>query len=409
MAMSVSSPAISIVSRFNSGLEQKWFIDVLGRGLSKITPVSFKPKWNTADDILVGARILPSYLRSGGYDRVDARVEVEYPLVGLGTFISKTRGDDIKVEGETLDKIGTVLSRATIPTAKIVIPLNDDGVDGDREPGNHYWTGRLSRIPIVDGHYALRYIFDLTAGGCTSRREANQSLIVHASVDPNKTKIDVIPQAPTPPSDKWRRSDLRMTPVDANGNLLGPGFTGGVSCQPDKLCRVDLKSLRDHGDGSYSVAIETAQGTGAARLKAFNSTFSVSMACETCSSLMAFTLGKSNYREHDFVTGKITLNGLSPKNEAGGTVVYLESSDRRLIELPESVLIPSGSVEAEFKAKILHLLNDKPMRVRIAAVHGDQRIEAPAIVIPEQRPVPGAFKPEKLPGHYPSDHSHAPK
>jgi hypothetical protein len=118
---------------------------------------------------------------------------------------------------------------------------------------------------------------------------------------------------------------------------------------------------------------------------------------------------KLSYREHDFVTGKITLKGVAPENAAGGTVVYLESSDRRLIKLPESVLIPSGSMEAEFKAEVLHLLHGRPMRVRIAAVHGDQRIEAPAIVIPEQRPVPGAFKPEERPGDYPSGHRHAPK
>jgi hypothetical protein len=50
-----------------------------GRGLSKLTPVSLRSKWTTGDDILVTARILPSHVRAGGYDSVDARVEVEYP------------------------------------------------------------------------------------------------------------------------------------------------------------------------------------------------------------------------------------------------------------------------------------------------------------------------------------------
>ena len=49
-------------------------------------------------------RMLPSYVRSGGYDVVNARVEVEYPTVGLGTrFCEVGLLPETTSGGETLD------------------------------------------------------------------------------------------------------------------------------------------------------------------------------------------------------------------------------------------------------------------------------------------------------------------
>ena len=65
-------------------------------------------------------------MRAGGYDNVDARVEIEYPLVGLGRFTAERRGETLDLKGETVEGTAALLNQTNIPTGKIVIPLNDD-------------------------------------------------------------------------------------------------------------------------------------------------------------------------------------------------------------------------------------------------------------------------------------------
>jgi hypothetical protein len=398
-----------IVGRTKEGLEQKWFINILGRGLSKVVPVSFKSRWTTNDRILVGARIPPSYMRAGAYDRVDARVEVEYPLIGLGRLAAERKADAIRHRGETIDGAAALLARGGIPTAKIVIPLNDDGVDGDQVAGNYYWTGSLDRIPLVDGHYKLRYIFDLTAGGCTTRREANQSLVVAPGVDRDKTRIepiprrDLVPQRPAGP----QRTELLITPLDRFGNLLGPERQSVLTCQPEELCRVDDKTVQDRGNGSYSFTLETQPGVASVRLRGFGGEFIVPVSCPDCGTLQGLKLSDNRTKEHGKFTGTVRLSSPAPQNEIGGAVVFLASSDARLVEMPDMIRVPAGRIEATFEASVMHVLEKHPKRVRISATYGAEKIDAPIGVFIEDHRSKArtTFKPS--PAVYP--HNHPPR
>jgi hypothetical protein len=55
----------------------------------------------------------------------------------------------------------------------------------------------LAGLGRTDGVYKLRYIFDLTAGGCTTRRELAETMYVEVGVDPKTTKITAIPRPAT--------------------------------------------------------------------------------------------------------------------------------------------------------------------------------------------------------------------
>ncbi|XIA62102.1 VWA domain-containing protein [Bradyrhizobium sp. TZ2] len=390
----------SIVVRIRDGQEQRWFIDVLARGLSKITPVNFRSRWTTGDRVLVGARILPSYNRAGGYDFVDARVEVEYPTVGLGTLLAQQATEERRVEGESLPPAIAALTRLQVPTQKATFKLNDDGVDGDEVAGNGYYTGTLDGIPFVDGHYKLRFIFDFTADGCTTRRETNQSLFVEVGADPDHSKINIRPRGPG--SGGSQRLDLNIAPADRRGNLVGPGQTARAVCLPSEDCRIASDGVLDLGRGNYALTFDVAPGVGSVRLNAFGTHFDVKIPCETCGGLRALELSEKAVREHASVTGMVQLSSPAPRTGAGGAVVFLSSSDARVAPVPESVVVPAGETIAKFNVTVEHLTESKVKGVRIRASYGGQALEARLTIAPgahAQVPTPATLPPGDHP-HY---------
>ena len=232
-------------------------------------------------------------------------------------------------------------------------------------------------------------------------------MIVQAVIDPNKTKIEPQPQGST--SDGWRRTDLLITPFDRPGNLLGPELQRALSCAPAKLCRLDPKTVVDRGDGSYTLTVESAPGVASVKVKGFGGEFVVAPACDDCGVLKSVSLNARNAKEHGKLVGTITLSSPAPSNEMGGAVVYLSSSDHRLVELPETIVVPAGKTEAVFNAEVLHLVDKQPKRVRISATYGARTIEAPLLVIVEEHAdaEKTKFKPDPSALRYP--HRHVPK
>jgi hypothetical protein len=402
-ARSADTNQSAVVVKAEAGKEQNWGIDVLGRGLSKVTPAVMRNRWTTGDTLLAAARILPSYARRGGYDRVVAQVEVEYPTVGLGAIAARNRGDARRVEGETLGGAGGALSRAQVPTARAVFKLNDDGVDGDETPGNLHYTGTLTGLGLVDGHYRFRFLFELTADGCTTRREATQSIFVEVGVDPDKSRVDVQPGQPRP--DGSRTVDVRLLPLDRFGNLLGPGRAKAPACQPARSCKV-ADGIRDLGDGHYAVRLDVASGTGTVRLQAFDSAFDVGVPCDTCPRLTGVQIDKRDTREHARLQGTVRLDKAAPRGSDGGAVVFLTSSDPRLAAVPGSVLVPAGQAEASFPVTVRHLTEGKAAGVRIEASYGGRSVEAPVSVLPSADHATSA--PPRPPMAPPTGHIHYP-
>jgi hypothetical protein len=268
-----------IVTRTERGEEQRWFVDVLVRGLNKLEASKPVSHFKTGSDLLPSVRISPFTLASGGFDRVDARVEIERPLLGLGTLLARSGlAKEQQIGEERLDpRAATIvgLEKAhrgpIIPTKTDVYPLFDDGTRGDLVANNHYWSAQIPNVAGADGMYRYRYILDLEKNGCKTRRELTQSVFVEVGVDPTASGVKVTPQSR--PATGY---DVSLVPRDRLGNLWGPGRAGAIQCRDADGCRCDATQAVDHGDGSYVIPIQVKAGTTQCRVDAFGTTFDLS-------------------------------------------------------------------------------------------------------------------------------------
>jgi hypothetical protein len=171
----------AVAAKIEPGKQEAWFADILGNSLGKLSPHNRSTRWTTGVEPIAEVRILPSNFRAGGWDKVDARVEIEYPTVGVGTLLAQHGlGDPRTVNKERIDARTVALSGTTVPTATKMYQLYDDGTHGDLLPGNAYWTAQLTGLGKTDGLYKLRYMFDLTANNCTTHRKLSQSFSYRA-------------------------------------------------------------------------------------------------------------------------------------------------------------------------------------------------------------------------------------
>jgi hypothetical protein len=334
---------------------------------------------------------------AGGWDEVDARVEVEYPLRGLGTLVSHDRDrGERKVEGETLDPRAAVLGRLDVPTAKAVFPLYDDGTHGDLHPGNAYWEGALTGLGAVDGEYKLRYLFDLTKNGCTTHRELLHSLYVDVKVDPKRSGLQV-ERRPTP-NGGWTVA-VRVQPADGFGNLLGPGRQPSASCAADGGCKV---AARDAGDGSYVLTLDVGPRSPGLRLRAFEADFDVPLACRDCARVVRLETGARSVLEHGKAQVTVVLDRPAP---AGGATIHLASSNTGTVRAPDSVVVPAGADRVTFSVDLRHA-HEGATPVVLSAVYGGDRQVLPLTIQP--RPIaPSDSRVARPPRRY-TDHRHNP-
>jgi len=370
----------AVVARTDSGKDELWFADILGSTLEKLSPHNRAIDWRTGTTPIATARILPSYVRSGGWDKVDARVEVEYPTIGVGTLLARRGlGEPRRVRGELLDARTVALSGFTVPTAKATFPLYDDGTHGDLYAGNAYWTGELTGLGKTDGEYKLRFMFDFTKGGCTTHRELVQSQYLDVGADPKGTKISS--GTPTPVANGWRAFSVAIVPGDSLGNLRGPGRATAVTCLPKNSCRVESK-MADDGKGMYSLPLAVAPDVGTVHLEAFDAAFNVAMPCPNCPHLTSVTLAPAAVVNSQASKGTLTLSAPAPNTPDGGVVVFLSSSLRRVASVPDSVVVPAGESSVVFPITVYHV-HQKPEDVTIAASYGSDSQESKLKVSPK--------------------------
>lgn len=369
-------PGAGVVARVPAGAERPWFIDVLGRGLSKLELHNPTLERTTDRRLIASARVLPSYVPRGGWDHVDARVEVVYPKVGLGTLLARRGlGDPVRVGGELLDPRAAAVRGLAVPTGTAVFPLYDDGTHGDLHARNHYWSTELAGIGSVDGAYRLRFLFDFTKNGCTTRRELLQSVHVELAVDPQASQPRVVDRVDLPYGG-WR-TVIAVRPADRYGNLWGPGRAAGARCAEGAGCKLTAR-VEDDGQGGYTLAVETARGVAAARFEAFGSRFEVPVPCDRCPRLEALELAAAHGTEHGVVEGEVVLAGPAPP---GGAVVTLESSDRRIARAPAEVVVAAGERSARFTLRLLHA-HAGPGYVDVVARYGADSRAAKLAVLP---------------------------
>lgn len=357
----------AIVARGTSGIAQEWFISVLVQGLGKLSPTPMGFDWQTGDSLKASARILAPYHLAGGWDHVDARVEVTYPTQSLGEILAY--GGSTPREGEELS---AQLSQSQVPTKTAFFPLYDDGTNGDVTPGNGQWTTTLTGLGDVDGNYKLRYLFELTAGGCTTYREATQSLVVTTRVEQQASQTQVT----------VRDGDtltVRLRPGDGFGNLWGPGKPSFAGCAPAELCRV--RGVKDLGRGEYEVELAVDHSVPGVRLSAFDTVFDLETGCKECPALYHLKLGPTQVDEHSRVEATVVLGTEAADQPSSGVTVFLDSSKPQVIRAPATVVVPPGARSATFTLEVLHT-HHGPEQVDITARLGDSSASGSLFVRP---------------------------
>ncbi|MEZ4387822.1 MAG: VWA domain-containing protein [Candidatus Krumholzibacteriia bacterium] len=133
--------------------DQDYFYTTHTAGYGRVEAANIRPR------VLVGQPILATFMMTelnrppGGWDAVQARVDLYRPGGG----------------GQ--------------PTAE-TYQLYDDGTNGDKNVGNNTWSNLIPAVATQPGPHRLRAVFDLTLGGQTVRREAQYSVIVEPEPDP---------------------------------------------------------------------------------------------------------------------------------------------------------------------------------------------------------------------------------
>ncbi|MCI0413344.1 VWA domain-containing protein [bacterium] len=376
-AFAENNQTTSILARAEGGKEVLWHINVLGRGLSKLDVHHRSLNQGTGDELIATVRILPSYLPAGGFDQVDASVEVEYPKTGLGTLVAKDReSKGREVRGEVLDQRTDAMSKFVIPTGKATFPLYDDGTHGDLYPDNAYWTGTLSGLGAIDGAYKLRYIFDFTKNGCTTHREIVHTTNVDVRVDPKSSGFTLVDQ--TSITGGGTRTVVRFNPADRYGNVLGPGAISTVICKPEKVCRLSKDGIIDHGNGSYTITVDSGPRVAGLQLIVAGATFDIALPCLQCPPLKELKLLSKRNLEHSFTKASIRLNSPAP---AGGAEIFLSSSNPAAATVPASVVVPEGKSEAQFEV-MMHHAHSGPAPVTISAKYGSANAVDQITVLP---------------------------
>lgn len=371
----------AVVATFDEGKEQHWFINVLGQGLSKISPHSYKNFWKTGEGLMAVARVLPSYFVAGGYDKVNASVIVEHPLVSLGTAIKdKWHRNEINIKGEILDARAASMRNLHIPTKIDTFLLYDDGTHGDVVEKNAYWSSVLNGLGKVDGMYRFRYVFDFIKDGCAVTRELNRSVFVEIDIDQGSSIVNV---GNSRPNGSNVIIPLTITPKDVFGNIWGPGRLDVPICSVKEECQVDAGSIKDNEDGSYSMDLKTPKNVAGVRLDVFGSTFDIPLPCDNCPKLVGFEIAPSRIDENSQATGKIKLSGPAPKAGLGGAVIYISADDKFAVQLPSVAIVPEGATEVTFPFTSSHV-HDDPIPIKITATYGSTNLSETITVMPHK-------------------------
>lgn len=259
----------AVAAKTLAGSDLHWHKNVLVTGLSQLTAFAPISVPSTGDPMLAAVRILPSFLRAGGYPGGRMTVEIESPTRGLGGLTPRGGKTD-GVEGDPIDAAERFLEEIAIPTTREVFELNDDGKEGDEHPQNGTYMTRLPLSYAVDGMYTFHYRFEYPAGACTTRRELKHTLFVDVEVSPAHSEVSIGDPVSV---EKGRVYPVRMRPQDALGNVVGPTRKARPECSAP--CACDPTEVVDHQEGSYTIPVLVPAGTDLASctLEAFGAGF----------------------------------------------------------------------------------------------------------------------------------------
>jgi hypothetical protein len=258
------------VAQGEAGNDERYFITVLTRSVTKVKPFNHRNNTYTLEDLHPTFHIPEMYWPSCGFDKVTATVNVTRPLRSLAKLLGSIGSKNgTTLQGDTLtprEAAAQVLGmkNVVIPTETKQFTLYDDGSHGDETANDRYWEVSLPPdFTAVDGDYHFHAFFRLCKTEHCGRqtcveREAQQSITIRAQMHPN-SKVTV--KKLQTESGQRCRSRILITPADHKGTLLGPGLVHELLLTPIGDVEIESKSDED-GCGTYQILVNWDEKEG---------------------------------------------------------------------------------------------------------------------------------------------------
>ncbi len=245
----------AILTQGASGKDEEFFITALTRGAGRVKPFTYRSQYYTFESLHPTFHIPEMYWPDGGYDTIEASVDVTRPAQSTGRLLAKIGlKEGSKINGDSATPRQTALARlehagTLLKTETKRFPLFDDGTNGDGTANDRYWEVNVPEdFAAYDGPYQLHAYFRLCKGSVCVDREAEQTVTVETKLS-DKTTFTVEPQQPIRGRNITR---VRFTPTDQAGSPMGPGLIDSLLITVQGDVRIAAKRDVD-GRGTYEV------------------------------------------------------------------------------------------------------------------------------------------------------------
>lgn len=196
-------------------------------------------------------------------------VEIRKPKEPLGNVLATTKGSG---SGELTDELSSPATiklhnimkdpsvRERLRYDRVVVQLNDQGIDGDKTKNDGVYSYRFSET-AEPGAYRLSFAAKgETSQGIAFERTKTMGKILKLKPSPKKTDLLLKKMDEEPES---RQVILRFTPKDENGYFLGPGYGERIDVE---LSGGEKKKIIDNLDGSYECEVLLFKSAMSARV-----------------------------------------------------------------------------------------------------------------------------------------------
>ena len=258
-----------ILAQGLAGKEQPYFISTLTRSGGRVVPFTYRSRNYTFESLHPSFHIPEPYRPEGGYDRVEASVDVTPPLRPEGrTSLAATRNEGLTVSGDNLTPRQAALVRAQLAdqgkTAETRrFKLFDDGTNGDGTPDDRYFEAALPPdFAANDGEYQLHAYFTMCKGDACIKREAQQTLIVETKLSPESK----VTQSALRAASGRKSTRVILDPRDRGGNPFGPGMLEQLVIKTAGNVEV-VKKSEGKKRGTYEFTVNYGDAKGAATLE----------------------------------------------------------------------------------------------------------------------------------------------
>ena len=245
----------AIIAQGETGKDEEFFITALTRAVGKVKAFTYLSQYYTYESLHPTFHIPEMYWPSGGFDRIDATVDITRPTQSEGRLLAEGGvGEASKVQGDALSARQTALIRrrpGTVATETKRFTLYDNGTNGDGTANDRYWEASIpADFAAYDGEYRFHAHFVLCKATVCVNREAEQTITVETKLS-DKTKITVEQRPPVRGRNVTR---VQFVPLDRSGGQMGPGLINSIRLTTQGDVKIEQKGDVD-GRGTYEAVV----------------------------------------------------------------------------------------------------------------------------------------------------------